>query len=252
MFHCGNYWKPLPSFNKPKKYLCVQQLQFRLLRSEDTPPELISLFQSSFDTILHGQWIWRTQDEKSSQQYLWHIRSSGHLQSSLLTSGRSSWMILQCSSINLWESWSLYHIWVWMLSPWFDSLCSSAVLDILLPSSLHGSCHSSPGICPLTPTRSVLLESSEFLPSISSDPTSSYFRQSNIWTAAPPQHEVVPLSSVQVTVWSWCSLCSIFRECAADPTCVLCMTCFLGSVHKDHRYRVSSHLKHAQIHIPSF
>uniref|UniRef100_A0A673VWZ9 E3 ubiquitin-protein ligase n=1 Tax=Salmo trutta TaxID=8032 RepID=A0A673VWZ9_SALTR len=28
------------------------------------------------------------------------------------------------------------------------------------------------------------------------------------------------------------------RECAADPTCVLCMQCFLGSVHKEHRYRV--------------
>uniref|UniRef100_A0A671Y199 E3 ubiquitin-protein ligase n=1 Tax=Sparus aurata TaxID=8175 RepID=A0A671Y199_SPAAU len=27
------------------------------------------------------------------------------------------------------------------------------------------------------------------------------------------------------------------RECAADPTCVLCMQCFLGSVHKEHRYR---------------
>uniref|UniRef100_A0A8C6SAN5 E3 ubiquitin-protein ligase n=1 Tax=Neogobius melanostomus TaxID=47308 RepID=A0A8C6SAN5_9GOBI len=27
------------------------------------------------------------------------------------------------------------------------------------------------------------------------------------------------------------------RECAADPTCVLCMNCFLQSVHKDHRYR---------------
>ncbi|KAM6915827.1 E3 ubiquitin-protein ligase UBR2 [Xenentodon cancila] len=30
------------------------------------------------------------------------------------------------------------------------------------------------------------------------------------------------------------------RECAADPTCVLCMTCFLGSVHKDHRYRMTT------------
>uniref|UniRef100_A0A3B4FKK5 E3 ubiquitin-protein ligase n=1 Tax=Pundamilia nyererei TaxID=303518 RepID=A0A3B4FKK5_9CICH len=30
------------------------------------------------------------------------------------------------------------------------------------------------------------------------------------------------------------------RECAADPTCVLCMKCFLGSVHKEHRYRVSA------------
>ncbi|XP_067467007.1 E3 ubiquitin-protein ligase UBR2 isoform X2 [Thunnus thynnus] len=30
------------------------------------------------------------------------------------------------------------------------------------------------------------------------------------------------------------------RECAADPTCVLCMQCFLGSVHKDHRYRMTT------------
>ncbi|XP_037700845.1 E3 ubiquitin-protein ligase UBR2 isoform X4 [Choloepus didactylus] len=27
------------------------------------------------------------------------------------------------------------------------------------------------------------------------------------------------------------------RDCAVDPTCVLCMECFLGSVHRDHRYR---------------
>ncbi|XP_075941502.1 E3 ubiquitin-protein ligase UBR2 isoform X3 [Anarhichas minor] len=27
------------------------------------------------------------------------------------------------------------------------------------------------------------------------------------------------------------------RECAADPTCVLCMKCFLESIHKEHRYR---------------
>ncbi|XP_041866018.1 E3 ubiquitin-protein ligase UBR2 isoform X2 [Melanotaenia boesemani] len=30
------------------------------------------------------------------------------------------------------------------------------------------------------------------------------------------------------------------RECAADATCVLCMQCFLGSVHKDHRYRMTT------------
>ncbi|XP_017289937.1 E3 ubiquitin-protein ligase UBR2 isoform X2 [Kryptolebias marmoratus] len=30
------------------------------------------------------------------------------------------------------------------------------------------------------------------------------------------------------------------RECAADSTCVLCMQCFLGSVHKDHRYRMTT------------
>ncbi|XP_023182974.1 E3 ubiquitin-protein ligase UBR2 isoform X2 [Xiphophorus maculatus] len=29
------------------------------------------------------------------------------------------------------------------------------------------------------------------------------------------------------------------RECAADPTCVLCMQCFLASAHCHHRYRVS-------------
>ncbi|CAL8258816.1 unnamed protein product [Lota lota] len=30
------------------------------------------------------------------------------------------------------------------------------------------------------------------------------------------------------------------RECAADPTCVLCMECFLGSIHKEHRYRMTT------------
>ncbi|XP_075902159.1 E3 ubiquitin-protein ligase UBR2 isoform X1 [Nelusetta ayraudi] len=30
------------------------------------------------------------------------------------------------------------------------------------------------------------------------------------------------------------------RECAADPTCVLCMQCFLGSAHKEHRYRMTT------------
>ncbi|XP_077479848.1 E3 ubiquitin-protein ligase UBR2 isoform X1 [Stigmatopora argus] len=30
------------------------------------------------------------------------------------------------------------------------------------------------------------------------------------------------------------------RDCAADPTCVLCMQCFLGSDHKDHRYRMTT------------
>ncbi|XP_072246542.1 E3 ubiquitin-protein ligase UBR2 isoform X1 [Leuresthes tenuis] len=30
------------------------------------------------------------------------------------------------------------------------------------------------------------------------------------------------------------------RECAADSTCVLCMKCFLESVHKDHRYRMTT------------
>ncbi|XP_061522003.1 E3 ubiquitin-protein ligase UBR2 [Phycodurus eques] len=30
------------------------------------------------------------------------------------------------------------------------------------------------------------------------------------------------------------------RDCAADPTCVLCMQCFLGCVHKDHRYRMTT------------
>ncbi|XP_070398902.1 E3 ubiquitin-protein ligase UBR2 isoform X1 [Nothobranchius furzeri] len=30
------------------------------------------------------------------------------------------------------------------------------------------------------------------------------------------------------------------RECAADPTCVLCMQCFLSSMHKDHRYRMTT------------
>lgn len=30
------------------------------------------------------------------------------------------------------------------------------------------------------------------------------------------------------------------RECAADPTCVLCMNCFLSSLHKDHRYRMTT------------
>lgn len=28
------------------------------------------------------------------------------------------------------------------------------------------------------------------------------------------------------------------RDCAIDPTCVMCMDCFQGSVHKSHRYKV--------------
>lgn len=30
----------------------------------------------------------------------------------------------------------------------------------------------------------------------------------------------------------------VFRDCAIDPTCVLCMDCFQDSVHKSHRYKV--------------
>ncbi|XP_064411682.1 E3 ubiquitin-protein ligase UBR2 isoform X4 [Latimeria chalumnae] len=30
------------------------------------------------------------------------------------------------------------------------------------------------------------------------------------------------------------------RDCAFDPTCVLCMECFLGSVHREHRYRMTT------------
>ncbi|XP_031758769.1 E3 ubiquitin-protein ligase UBR2 isoform X2 [Xenopus tropicalis] len=30
------------------------------------------------------------------------------------------------------------------------------------------------------------------------------------------------------------------RDCAVDPTCVLCMECFLGSVHREHRYRMTT------------
>nr|DBA27212.1 TPA: hypothetical protein GDO54_011378 [Pyxicephalus adspersus] len=30
------------------------------------------------------------------------------------------------------------------------------------------------------------------------------------------------------------------RDCAVDPTCVLCMECFLGSIHKEHRYRMTT------------
>ncbi|KAK2505994.1 hypothetical protein MC885_004864 [Smutsia gigantea] len=29
-------------------------------------------------------------------------------------------------------------------------------------------------------------------------------------------------------------------DCAVDPTCVLCMECFLGSIHRDHRYRMTT------------
>lgn len=28
------------------------------------------------------------------------------------------------------------------------------------------------------------------------------------------------------------------RDCAIDPTCVMCMDCFQASVHKSHRYKV--------------
>ncbi|XP_067844936.1 E3 ubiquitin-protein ligase UBR2 isoform X4 [Heptranchias perlo] len=30
------------------------------------------------------------------------------------------------------------------------------------------------------------------------------------------------------------------RDCAVDPTCVLCMECFLASVHREHRYRMTT------------
>ncbi|KAL8185338.1 UNVERIFIED_CONTAM: E3 ubiquitin-protein ligase ubr2, partial [Gekko kuhli] len=30
------------------------------------------------------------------------------------------------------------------------------------------------------------------------------------------------------------------RDCAVDPTCVLCMECFLGSIHREHRYRMTT------------
>ncbi|XP_066451684.1 E3 ubiquitin-protein ligase UBR2 isoform X3 [Eleutherodactylus coqui] len=30
------------------------------------------------------------------------------------------------------------------------------------------------------------------------------------------------------------------RDCAVDTTCVLCMECFLGSVHREHRYRMTT------------
>ncbi|XP_043917807.1 E3 ubiquitin-protein ligase UBR2 isoform X2 [Protopterus annectens] len=30
------------------------------------------------------------------------------------------------------------------------------------------------------------------------------------------------------------------RDCAVDPTCVLCMDCFLGSIHQGHRYRMTT------------
>ncbi|KAG7462626.1 hypothetical protein MATL_G00186810 [Megalops atlanticus] len=43
-----------------------------------------------------------------------------------------------------------------------------------------------------------------------------------------------------LTVALCLSLISTCRECAADPTCVLCMQCFLGSVHKEHRYRMTT------------
>lgn len=35
------------------------------------------------------------------------------------------------------------------------------------------------------------------------------------------------------------SVVAVLRDCAVDPTCVLCMECFLGSIHREHRYRVS-------------
>nr|XP_008292068.1 PREDICTED: uncharacterized protein LOC103366189 [Stegastes partitus] len=40
--------------------------------------------------------------------------------------------------------------------------------------------------------------------------------------------------------WTDANQVCVFRECAADPTCVLCMQCFLGSVHKEHRYRMTT------------
>uniref|UniRef100_A0A2K5WXM9 E3 ubiquitin-protein ligase n=1 Tax=Macaca fascicularis TaxID=9541 RepID=A0A2K5WXM9_MACFA len=37
-----------------------------------------------------------------------------------------------------------------------------------------------------------------------------------------------------------CSAEEIAGDCAVDPTCVLCMECFLGSIHRDHRYRMTT------------
>ena len=31
----------------------------------------------------------------------------------------------------------------------------------------------------------------------------------------------------------------VFRVCATDPTCVLCINCFQKSQHRNHKYRVS-------------
>lgn len=33
------------------------------------------------------------------------------------------------------------------------------------------------------------------------------------------------------------------RDCAIDPTCIMCMDCFQDSVHKSHRYKVSVNIK---------
>lgn len=37
------------------------------------------------------------------------------------------------------------------------------------------------------------------------------------------------------------SALTFYRDCAIDPTCVMCMDCFQDSVHKSHRYKVGVH-----------
>ena len=34
----------------------------------------------------------------------------------------------------------------------------------------------------------------------------------------------------------------VYRDCGADPTCVLCVECFQHSIHRQHKYRVSNSL----------
>jgi hypothetical protein len=44
------------------------------------------------------------------------------------------------------------------------------------------------------------------------------------------------LFGVSFTVRNQCLF--LARDCALDATCVLCMACFVKSIHKDHNYRV--------------
>lgn len=52
----------------------------------------------------------------------------------------------------------------------------------------------------------------------------------------------VKLSSLPYVTMLGCFALFFIRDCASDPTCVLCIECFQKSAHRKHRYRVRWHL----------
>lgn len=45
-----------------------------------------------------------------------------------------------------------------------------------------------------------------------------------------------------ICMFKWICFHYLCRDCAIDPTCVMCMDCFQGSVHKSHRYKVGARI----------